>query len=63
MTFLLKSYCTNFQHALKLVEITGIVLTRRMSKTSRKKRPKGLKVIRNLNFYKLQIGKDSYDVI
>ena len=32
----LKSYCTVFQHALKSLEITGIILTLRMSKTVRK---------------------------
>ena len=33
----LKGYCTGFQHALKSLEITGIVLSIRMSKTARKK--------------------------
>ena len=33
---LLKGYCTVFQHALKLLEITGIVLTQRTSKTEKK---------------------------
>ena len=38
----LKGYCTVFQHALKSLEITGIVLSERMSKTARKK-SKGFK--------------------
>ena len=38
----LKGYCTVFQHVLKLLEIIGIVLTIRMSKTGRK-HSKGLK--------------------
>ena len=32
----LKGYCTVFQHALKSLEITAIVLSLRMSKTARK---------------------------
>ena len=45
----LKSYCTVFQHALKLLEITGIVLTLRMSKTAMKN-SKGLKSYKEFKF-------------
>ena len=45
----LKAYCTVFQHALKSLEITGIVSSQGMSKTARKN-SKGLNVIRNWNF-------------
>ena len=33
---MLKGYCTVFQHALKSLEITAIVLSLRISKTARK---------------------------
>ena len=46
---ILKGYCTVFQHALKLLEITGIVLTERMSKTA-KKNSKGLKSYKEFRF-------------
>ena len=37
LTSSLNGYCTVFQHALKPLEITAIVLSERMSKTARKK--------------------------
>ena len=46
---ILKGYCTVFQHALKLMEITGIVLTKGMSKTA-KKNSKGLKSYQEFKF-------------
>ena len=45
----LKGYCTVFQHALKLLELTGIDLTCRMSKTARKNL-KGLKSYKEFKF-------------
>ena len=45
----LKGYCTIFQYALKSLEITGIVLSSRMSKTARKN-PKGLKSYKEFKF-------------
>ena len=45
----LKGYCTIFQHALKSLEITGIVLSSRMSKTARKN-SKGLKSYKEFKF-------------
>ena len=47
--FYLKGYCTVFQHALKLLEITGFVLTKRMSKVARKT-SKGLKSYKEFKF-------------
>ena len=46
---MLKSYCTVFQLALKLLEITGIVLSYIMSKTARKN-SKGLKSYKEFKF-------------
>ena len=46
---LLKGYCTVFKHALKSLEITGIVLSKRMSKTARKN-SKGLKSYKEFKF-------------
>ena len=45
----LKGYCTVFQHALKSLEITGIVLSKRMLKTARKN-SKGLKSYKEFKF-------------
>ena len=45
----LKGYCTVFRHALKLMELTGIDLTERMSKTARKNL-KGLKSYKEFKF-------------
>ena len=45
----LKGYCTVFQHALKSLEITAIVLSLRISKTARKK-SKGLKSYKEFKF-------------
>ena len=45
----LKGYCTIFQHALKSLEIFGIVLSSRMSKTARKN-SKGLKSYKEFKF-------------
>ena len=45
----LKGYCTIFQHALKSLEIIGIVLSSRMSKTARKN-SKGLKSYKEFKF-------------
>ena len=47
--FYLKGYCTIFQHALKSLEIIGIVLSSRMSKTARKN-SKGLKSYKEFKF-------------
>ena len=43
----LKGYCTVFQHALKSLEVTGIVSYYRMLKTARKN-SKGLKSYKEL---------------
>ena len=48
-TLNLKSYCTAFQHALKSLEIPGIVLSERMSKPARK-RSKVLKNYKDFQF-------------
>ena len=45
----LKGYCTIFQHALKSLEITGIVLSSRILKTGRKN-SKGLKSYKEFKF-------------
>ena len=45
----LKGCCTVYEHALESLEITGIVLSQRMSKNARNY-CKGLKKFRNLNF-------------
>ena len=45
----LKGYCTVFQHALKSLEITDIVLSLRTSKTARKN-SKGLKSYKEFTF-------------
>ena len=45
----LKGYCTVFQRALKSLEITGIILSLRMSKTARKN-SKGLKSYKEFKF-------------
>ena len=45
----LKGYCTIFQHALKSLEITGIVLSSRMLKTGRKN-SRGLKSYKEFKF-------------
>ena len=45
----LNGYCTIFQHALKSLEIIGIVLSSRMSKTARKN-TKGLKSYMKFKF-------------
>ena len=47
--FTLKGYCTIFQHALKSLEIIGIVLSSRMSQTARKN-SKGLKSYKEFKF-------------
>ena len=49
MTCSLKGYCTVFQHALKSLEITAIVLSLRISKTARKN-SKGLKSYKEFKF-------------
>ena len=46
---LLKGYCTVFKHALKSLEITGIVLSKRMSKIATKN-SKGLKSYKEFKF-------------
>ena len=45
----LKGYCTVFQHALKSLEITGIVLSKSMLKTARKN-SKGFKRYKEFKF-------------
>ena len=45
----LKGYCTIFKHVLKSLEITDIVLSKRMSKTARKN-SKGLKSYKEFKF-------------
>ena len=45
----LKGYCTVFQHALKSLEITAIVLSLRISKSARKN-SKGLKSYKEFKF-------------
>ena len=47
--FSLKGYCTVFQHALKSLEITAIVLLLRISKTAMKNF-KGLKSYKEFKF-------------
>ena len=46
----LKGYCTIFQHALKSLEITGVVLFERKSKKCKEKFCRIKKIIRNLKF-------------
>ena len=52
----LKGYCIVFQHPLKLLEITGIALTYRMSKTAREN-SKVLKSYKELNFNEFKYAK------